>query len=111
MRISDWSSDVCSSDLNEGIGRFAAAGVARTALDLAEPAHAHAAILRALRLHGGRVDRTVLVDAGGHRAAAVADVLDRAVAVGLAAVFDRRRLAHPVGRQRARKSTRLNSSH
>src|SRR3546814_20219384 len=96
---------------SEGIRRFAAAGVARTALDLAEPAHAHAAILRALRLHGGRVDRTVLVDAGGHRAAAVADVLDRAVAVGLAAVFDRRRLAHPVGRQRARKSTRLNSSH
>src|SRR3546814_14208425 len=81
---------------SEGIRRFAAAGVARTALDLAEPAHTHAAILRALRLHGGRVDRTVLVDAGGHCAAAVADVLDRAVAVGLAAVFDPRRLAPPV---------------
>src|SRR3546814_11777160 len=71
---------------SEGIRRFAAAGVARTALDLAEPAHTHAAILRALRLHGGRVDRTVLVDAGGHCAAAVADVLDRAVAVGLAEI-------------------------
>src|SRR5690606_684376 len=71
---------------HEGFRRLAAPGVARTAFDLAESTHSRAAVLRALGLHRGRVDGAALVDAGGHRTAAVADVLDRAVGIGLAAV-------------------------
>src|SRR3546814_3783567 len=64
MRISDWSSDVCSSDLAEGkhLGdaggyrrgtlpdRLQRAGVLRTGLGGAEPLHRHRA---SQRLHAG----------------------------------------------------------
>src|SRR5688572_11243149 len=56
--------------------------------DLAEAADARHAVLLALRLHLVREGRAVLVDARGKVAAAVADVLDGAVGVFLAARVD-----------------------
>src|SRR3546814_2121514 len=97
MRISDWSSDVCSSDLDEDQlvaldrrrHREADAGVARRRLD-----DGAAGLQAAVAL--GRLD---------HREAdAILDRAARIAAFGLYPDFG-------VGEQLDRKSTRLNSSH
>src|SRR3546814_940391 len=106
MRISDWSSDVCSSDLD------------RTAFP------DHGFVRRPLQLHGkggdGDVARLALAQA---KAGAKADA--QSAAIGAAADSDRHRRARGQGGWldaaldvhrgdllgRDRKSTRLNSSH
>src|SRR3546814_5910522 len=119
MRISDWSSDVCSSDLQRFVTRA--------------DVHAAALVFGAVHARGritaaGAVDRLQSLDArakiGGHR-------VERGVLVGKFGVAAdgrdgdaeqagsrrRTRLETPVAvpifgeQRRDRKSTRLNSSH
>src|SRR5690606_27447968 len=80
----------------QGVGvaadAFAAVVDAAAAGELGEAADRHRAFGLALGLDLLREGRTVAVDAGRVVAAAVADVLDRAVGIGLAAVVDFARL-------------------
>src|SRR3546814_11586914 len=64
MRISDWSSDVCSSDLNRRIGGLDGTGrpgLVRSGLARGGSAHVHSAPLRHARHHaaGSRSDRSL----------------------------------------------------
>src|SRR3546814_10564835 len=105
MRISDWSSDVCSSDLRPALaladaddavaGGELAAGLGRTAGDQV-PDHHHVVLLLQLRADALERQRHALVEALG---AARVEVVGMRV--------DRR----GVGVEEDRKSTRLNSSH
>src|SRR3546814_3777120 len=102
MRISDWSSDVCSSDLVEGAGELDAAGLAAAAgvdLRLDDPEVA------ADRLGG--VDRFL-------RRARDAPGRDCNAVIGkqlLRLVFVEIHVGSVRGRTGDRKSTRLNYSH
>src|SRR3546814_2024215 len=80
MRISDWSSDVCSSDLGEAIG------LARRALD----DHAIAALVGDDRRGGAAVAR---VDRGGEAVEAVVGRVDRDGVIGAADAQRHRALA------------------
>src|SRR3546814_987603 len=112
MRISDWSSDVCSSDLVVGIG------------DDAQPRNRVVCLARAEQAPG---DLGRLAEADGQQAGG-----QRVEAAGMAGLACAEQVAHPlqrlVGTQAARlveqqdaveaaepgtdrKSTRLNSSH
>src|SRR3546814_7012893 len=100
MRISDWSSDVCSSDLpaqlgNVGIGGHEADTGNRCADHLDDPAVRPDA-LQAVRFH-----------AAGQAHAQDDHLLD--VAGTVFAMLDIP--AHELGKRRDRKGTRLNSSH
>src|SRR3546814_5416422 len=98
LRISDWSSDVCSSDLRAGGGRGVVGQVVGSGLD------GDAAALAALLDGGGqRLARRGVhgVDRGADDAAEIGGAADR---VGL----DEGRAGGVPG---DRKSTRLNSSH
>src|SRR3546814_5931057 len=105
MRISDWSSDVCSSDLGRGVDRGVVAAAAGTVAD--------AAVARVRTLAGGlgiNTDRCPWLVGTGPL-----------FAVALACSADQYRLEDPMTDHdtaheggctcRDRKSTRLNSSH
>src|SRR3546814_2531847 len=103
MRISDWSSDVCSSDLGDHLGHL-------------EPRKLSAlAGLGALRHLD--LDLAALVQVlGGHAEASRGDLLDRGVlVVAVLARREARRFSPPSPESDLapidRKSTRLNSSH
>src|SRR3546814_4248888 len=103
MRISDWSSDVCSSDLHLAIAAFRATGlqpiehIGDQVADLAELRHAEAACGAC-----GRADADAARLGGRQR------IEGNAVLVA----GDARMLQRLVGRLAGdRKSTRLNSSH
>src|SRR3546814_14195352 len=73
MRISDWSSDVCSSDLAEmefgarGIAHFLRrAGIAAVAHQLGQRAFKVAAAARAERFELGQIDRQIVRGEGEH---------------------------------------------
>src|SRR3546814_1912135 len=115
MRISDWSSDVCSSDLNES--RAAAADPVELVTMLYDELETAVGVLAAMVRQGQRISATE----PAHRARAILiglDVnLDRDkggdVATALSRVYRsmRRKLDDAVAANRDRKSTRLNSSH
>src|SRR3546814_9547085 len=94
MRISDWSSDVCSSDLVETAQQLAVEGEAVGIVGVG----------RGEEVPERRLDGRHLVAQGGIGVLAVADEVDRA---------DRgdRPLVDLEGEVEDRKSTRLNSSH
>src|SRR3546814_2871980 len=103
MRISDWSSDVCSSDL---LDLIPAAGVPATS-DAAAPAFPRAAesageVLGRLTLPG-----LGITGARGCLSLRRARDVSSRMAVGLSA----RGSSLSLGSERDRKSTRLNSSH
>src|SRR3546814_8209476 len=108
MRISDWSSDVCSSDLVDGAARvrIAQRGQQRTQ-DLADPGLVHAAVagVDALAEVAAREVRHRII---GKAVARAADVMD-ADDVRVFQPRDRARLVLEAPPDR--KSTRLNSSH
>src|SRR3546814_10736616 len=104
MRISDWSSDVCSSDL-----AAADAGVAaREGVDLQQQDQAHDALVErladaaAMRQHEARLQ---LGDLAGR------DGLPREAAEAGVDAVDPAAFRDHVGHGADRKSTRLNSSH
>src|SRR3546814_19310812 len=84
MRISDWSSDVCSSDLHQGAARRLHAGSAERQY-VGAPAHRprRIAIARARR-GDARTGRDAAARAGPHRRARPDDA-DRLVAIAPAA--------------------------
>src|SRR3546814_10490000 len=89
MRISDWSSDVCSSDLQIGPGVAVAIGV-----------------------FGLRAGETALEDLAHHREIVIGrGLLDIELAILALAEALRPRDDHRAERVGDRKSTRLNSSH
>src|SRR3546814_5250279 len=103
MRISDWSSDVCSSDLGLALG----AGLGRTAVQAAED---FAQVgLGADRAAFAVVDPGdgVLADVGGGGG----DAIGAAVVVRLVVLAQRGGDAVALRRRLDRQSTRLNSSH
>src|SRR3546814_1119231 len=63
MRISDWSSDVCSSDLAHFLRR---AGIAAVAHQLGQRAFKVAAAARAERFELGQIDRQIVRGEGEH---------------------------------------------
>src|SRR3546814_18390881 len=85
MRISDWSSDVCSSDLIDG-GREILGRRAILALDDAAAVAAACLIDERIAVFGPLLDRRIIVVAGE-----LPDIGDRAVAV----VQDGRRAVRP----------------
>src|SRR3546814_10297051 len=87
MRISDWSSDVCSSDLGSGVAMTSTVLTVRKTL--------MGAIWRLLSLQSGSALRNTAVGA---------------IAVMAIGLFGRV-LSYPVQDDEDRKSTRLNSSH
>src|SRR3546814_7553324 len=105
MRISDWSSDVCSSDLRVG------------------QVDARPAALRALRARGGQylhrrarqppafADLSALAIPLRRAGCGAVQRLDQAEYAVLRAGGERRRTARDLAVDRDRKSTRLNSSH
>src|SRR3546814_4331780 len=108
MRISDWSSDVCSSDLPEGQPRAAHLLLSDPVVDVQRQAGAGDVAV---------VERAQLVEALAQVEALVAEL---AIGVAGAAgqfvvVFPQARFAQRHRRrgnvQQDRKSTRLNSSH
>src|SRR3546814_5087879 len=104
MRISDWSSDVCSSDLIDG-GREILGRRAILALDDAAAVAAACLIDERIAVFGPLLDRRIIVVAGE-----LPDIGDRAVAV----VQDGRRAVRPPLTDFGiadRKSTRMHSSH
>src|SRR3546814_7337764 len=107
MRISDWSSDVCSSDLDDA--RQHVAGLAALLLDDREPelALAGVALLALVEAETDRAEeplQRLLRRVGARAAPLLADI-------GLAQrqAVDRQHQA--AWRRLDRKSTRLNSSH
>src|SRR3546814_10218067 len=103
MRISDWSSDVCSSDLLEALARAGTVTGFVQALD---------ARLFLAAARGGQRDGDVLVDVRQVADPDAADLL--AAELHVRAVVERHALADPraaVAAPGDRKSTRLNSSH
>src|SRR3546814_2174268 len=103
MRISDWSSDVCSSDLASHADAAAVDGEGNDALQLACRAElVSSPLVRRLLELGADANRA---DPAGKRA------IDHAAAAGrwsLVAVLDP---DYPLPSTVDRKSTRLNSSH
>src|SRR3546814_2185162 len=100
MRISDWSSDVCSSDL--GLGRC---------LDRHRLAGTRIAARRCLALRnreGAEADQANLVALLERTRNRIEHGLDRFVGVAFA---ETRRIGHGADQFLDRKSTRLNSSH
>src|SRR3546814_4902048 len=102
MRISDWSSDVCSSDLHAAAGPGVKAEVVVAGR---QPAHGR----EMSAAEAQRIDRCFpplarTVD-GEHVAAGIAGVADQLGEHALAGEVER------VGAVLDRKSTRLNSSH
>src|SRR3546814_1069308 len=97
MRISDWSSDVCSSDLQE------------TALGTVDPAHLRRAEAGVVETH-----MNLLMQAQRQGASPaqprMRHILDRQVRF-LDDRIEQRRLEDGLPRMPDRKSTRLNSSH
>src|SRR3546814_6199256 len=99
MRISDWSSDVCSSDLDEGrVKSIDRIDQAALLAHLLEQARRHAA---AEQRREGREDVVVIVE--------VADAIEAEQQMDLLEVALLAAIAAPVGRGE-RKRTRLNSS-
>src|SRR3546814_4242694 len=94
MRISDWSSDVCSSDLFEGVVVEAVGGIQCIAIDRVQLFQCCAVFGLALFHRGEAVVAPAIVEAG---IAAVGRALGAFAQAAL-----------PL---RDRKSTRLNSSH
>src|SRR3546814_1044569 len=98
MRISDWSSDVCSSDLNrivEAAGRiFGQIGV-RVALYDGKALGDGLGHIDAIKLYSARVDPFLVAQRRHQRAVAATD----------------NKHARAFGHIGDRKSTRLNSSH
>src|SRR3546814_7672826 len=83
MRISDWSSDVCSSDLLRGVDLVGAEQIDR--LDLARLRAGEDAgdVLAAIfRGHEAEVERTDAGGSGMQHAEAVPAVLDQAAGIG-----------------------------
>src|SRR3546814_3031753 len=101
MRISDWSSDVCSSDLGALGRQQAKEGEAEGGLAGAALAHDADGVALA---HGNRyaVDGAHMIDGALQHA-----FLDREPDFHVVTLHDHRR----IGRATDRKSTRLNSSH
>src|SRR3546814_1487867 len=105
MRIMDWSSDVCSSDLHPRLAAIAVIFVAHGArrggrrLDLGQPRAALADMAVA-----------ALRQAGDEQVARLLRARCRGVAVGTGR-FLVRVMVEPALAQEDRKSTRLNSSH
>src|SRR3546814_2867386 len=98
MRISDWSSDVCSSDL----AAHHPESLAERALDDREAIHLPLALGDAAAVRAVEANGVHLVEVG-HGAVLLGD---------LAKLGDRRDVAvHGIDRIEDRKSTRLNSSH
>src|SRR3546814_2866479 len=100
MRISDWSSDVCSSDLQLLIRRGLKALARAEALGGAEGPYALQAALAACHARARRAE-----DTDWHRIAALYDRLRQAMPSPVVEL--NRAVAHSIDR----KSTRLNSSH
>src|SRR3546814_6394854 len=100
MRISDWSSDVCSSDLRTG---------ALAAALLAVAADDHAASDAAAAVAAGVA--LVIVGAGMDDESGAVGIEQPAVALEARTDEVQRRAADLVGFHQDRKSTRLNSSH
>src|SRR3546814_5547945 len=97
MRISDWSSDVCSSDLIEGLAGGSAVGGEADLLDL-RLGFAQLGIAVALQ----RGAAVVVADGAVQRALALLQLADDRLQL-VERLFERHRAD--------RKSTRLNSSH
>src|SRR3546814_8158839 len=99
MRISDWSSDVCSSDLTEGLAlrEMVADAVAHRA-DFLKLTEIEAAAPDERLDRRQKFAAEVAVAGGGARA-------------DECRLFPRQRLRFIIGDRRDRKSTRLNSSH
>src|SRR3546814_7886809 len=115
MRISDWSSDVCSSDLVGGVSLSGADRRAARALDLA-PETAPCRALALVEGHRFQITPSVAGDMGvavEDQAAGRADIAD-GIIVGQQPgghLTDAAIGPQMIGDQRDRKSTRLNSSH
>src|SRR3546814_9618343 len=109
MRISDWSSDVCSSDLGGLGGKLLAVALPAAALQL------HGAALEAARTDHelpGQADQIHVGELGAGRLVAV--VVEHLDAGGLELAVEPvagRRAVGVGGAQVDRKSTRLHSSH
>src|SRR3546814_9975868 len=112
MRISDWSSDVCSSDLDEGDQRIAGIIVSGGCADLHLLDHQRPVVVPHQVVdedpHGFAQDHGVV--ALQERDGCDADALRSSRAATTAAMTSGVRLA-PRTSWAARKSTRLNSSH
>src|SRR3546814_9401754 len=113
MRISDWSSDVCSSDLREfgTVGGGIAASANVSGVMKQRDQHAEHTAMRAESLRS-RHAALMSVDQARHRqrtVEAVLGVVVPGVAAGIAGQGARVQAAE--GLERDRKSTRLNSSH
>src|SRR3546814_7459906 len=101
MRISDWSSDVCSSDLHAGGGFVTATPpLQRAANDGAEATYISDR-RNALDIHGKLSSGVVVVKSSGNDAEMIA----------LKAAMAANRPVAAVGPSEDRKSTRLNYSH
>src|SRR3546814_10050494 len=94
MRISDWSSDVCSSDLN-------------AALDLGGGSRIGFGVLGARQFCDDGVEHLLVADQGGQHDR----VLPANAHVGAGEVPQHIDLGAADGKRLDRKSTRLNSSH
>src|SRR3546814_2191291 len=111
MRISDWSSDVCSSDLIDGVevGQFAIAGLQRRSVELQlldgirDPAFAEAFPCD----HSDRLD----TQHGPHRHFDSTGIRTRHNANAMRIRHAKHFTGEVDGELKDRKSTRLNSSH
>src|SRR3546814_9287835 len=108
MRISDWSSDVCSSDLRAMVELTQSPAVVATTVAAADPATSGAALRAAERSR-----RKWLSGQAGHARAALATAVGAGFLAGLLAAAQAFLLARLIASAITgdRKSTRLNSSH
>src|SRR3546814_8820239 len=99
MRISDWSSDVCSSDLNIADGRW----IDFLTVDL--PGAARQPVFLEYYLDG------IQIELGRHVQHGVVLIVEASVRFGIVVIALEQIHIEIVVRARDRKSTRLNSSH
>src|SRR3546814_6257594 len=104
MRISDWSSDVCSSDLKEALGLKSKSGIHRLISALEERGFLRRLPNRARALEVLKLPEAARANTRGHRDAVVPL---RKPAPALRPIAANDIIEVPLDR----KSTRLNSSH